>query len=97
MAFMLEANFLGIMLFGWNRITPPIHYLSTMLVAFGANFSIVWILSANSWIQTPAGGIFENGKFVVQDYFRAIANPFMVNSFLHIFFATLEISLFVIG
>ncbi|NER79174.1 MAG: cytochrome ubiquinol oxidase subunit I [Leptolyngbya sp. SIO1D8] len=97
MAFMLEASFLGIMLFGWNRVPPVIHYLSTILVAFGANLSTFWILSANSWLQTPAGGIFVNGKFVVQDYFRAIANPFMVNSFLHMFFATLETSLFVIG
>lgn len=97
MAFMLEASFLGIMLFGWNRVPPAVHYLSTILVAIGANLSTFWILSANSWLQTPAGGIFENGKFIVQDYFQAIANPFMMNSFLHMFFATLETSLFVIG
>jgi cytochrome d ubiquinol oxidase subunit I len=97
MAFMLEASFLGIMLFGWDRVPPVIHWISTILVAFGANLSTFWILSANSWLQTPAGGAFVNGKFVVQDYFQAIANPFMVNSFLHMFFATLETSLFVIG
>ncbi|QUS59399.1 cytochrome ubiquinol oxidase subunit I [Synechocystis sp. PCC 7339] len=97
MAFMLEASFLGIMLFGWDRVPPLIHYLSTILVAIGANLSTFWILSANSWLQTPAGGIFVDGKFVVQDYFAAIANPFMVNSFLHMFFATLETSMFVIG
>ncbi len=97
MAFMLEASFLGIMLFGWERVPPIVHWLSTLLVAIGANLSTFWILSANSWLQTPAGGIFVNGKFVVQDYFRAIANPFMVNSFLHMFLATLETSLFVIG
>ncbi|MGI0484357.1 cytochrome ubiquinol oxidase subunit I [Pantanalinema rosaneae CENA516] len=97
MAFMLEASFLGIMLFGWERVPPVIHLISTILVAFGANLSTFWILSANSWLQTPAGGTFVNGKFVVQDYFQAIANPFMVNSFLHMFFATLETSLFVIG
>lgn len=97
MAFMLEASFLGIMLFGWERVPPAVHWLSTILVAFGANLSTFWILSANSWLQTPAGGIFVNGKFVVQDYFQAIANPFMVNSFLHMFFATFETSLFVIG
>jgi len=97
MAFMLEASFLGIMLFGWERVPPVIHFISTILVAFGANLSTFWILSANSWLQTPAGGQFINGKFVVQDYFQAIANPFMVNSFLHMFFATLETSLFVIG
>lgn len=97
MAFMLEASFLGIMLFGWERVPPLVHWLATILVAFGANLSTFWILSANSWLQTPAGGVFVNGKFVVQDYFKAIANPFMVNSFLHMFFATLETSLFVIG
>ncbi|MEN9224445.1 MAG: cytochrome ubiquinol oxidase subunit I [Thermostichus sp. HHBFW_bins_43] len=97
MAFMLEASFLGIMLFGWERVPPLIHFISTILVAFGANLSTFWILAANSWLQTPAGGAFVDGKFVVQDYFRAIANPFMVKSFLHMFLATLETSLFVIG
>ncbi|MTJ53178.1 cytochrome ubiquinol oxidase subunit I [Anabaena sp. UHCC 0253] len=96
-AFMLEAAFLGIMLFGWERVNPTIHYLSTILVAVGANLSTLWILTANSWMQTPAGGELVDGKFVVHDYFQAILNPFMVNSVLHMFFATLETSLFVIG
>jgi cytochrome d ubiquinol oxidase subunit I len=97
MAFMLEAGFLGIMLFGWERVPPAIHLLSTVMVAFGANLSTFWILVANSWLQTPAGGEFVSGKFVVSDYFEAILNPFMVNSVGHMFFATLETSLFVIG
>ncbi len=97
MAFMLEAGFLGIMLFGWGRVHPVIHYFSTIMVAFGANLSTFWILTANSWMQTPAGGEMVNGKFVVSDYFQAILNPFMLNSVLHMFFATLETSLFVIG
>jgi len=97
MAFMLEAGFLGIMLFGWGRVHPIIHYISTIMVAFGANLSTVWILIANSWLQTPAGGQMVNGKFVVDDYFRAMLNPFALNSILHMFFATLETSLFVIG
>ncbi|MEA5506595.1 cytochrome ubiquinol oxidase subunit I [Halotia wernerae UHCC 0503] len=96
-AFMLEAAFLGIMLFGWERVNPAIHYLATILVAVGANLSTLWILTANSWMQTPAGGEMVNGKFIVHDYFQAILNPFMVNSVLHMFFATLETSLFVIG
>lgn len=96
-AFMLEAAFLGIMLFGWERVNPAIHYLSTILVATGANLSTVWILTASSWMQTPAGGEMVNGKFVVHDYFQAIANPFMPFSVLHMFLATLETSLFVIG
>lgn len=93
-AFMLEAAFLGIMLFGWERVNPIIHYLSTILVAVGANLSTLWILTANSWMQTPAGGELVNGKFIVHDYFQAIVNPFMKNSVLHMFFATLETSLF---
>lgn len=56
MAFMLEAGFLGIMLFGWERVNPVIHYFATIMVAFGANLSTFWILAANSWLQTqPAG------------------------------------------
>ncbi|MEL7524077.1 MAG: cytochrome ubiquinol oxidase subunit I, partial [Cyanobacteria bacterium J06553_1] len=97
MAFALEAGFLAIMLFGWERVPPLMHYFATFMVAIGANLSIFWILSANSWLQTPAGGEFVNGNFVVGDYFQAIFNPFMFNSVLHMFFATLETSLFVIG
>jgi cytochrome bd ubiquinol oxidase subunit I len=97
MAFMLEAGFLGIMLFGWERVNPVIHYFATIMVAFGANLSTFWILAANSWLQTPAGGKMVNGKFVVDDYFQAILNPFMLNSVSHMFLATLETSLFVIG
>jgi cytochrome bd ubiquinol oxidase subunit I len=96
-AFMLEASFLGIMLFGWERVHPLIHYLSTILVAIGANLSTVWILTASSWMQSPAGGEMVNGKFIVHDYFGAIANPFMSKSVMHMFLATLETSLFVIG
>ncbi len=97
MAFMLEAGFLGIMLFGWNRVPGVIHYLSTIMVAFGANLSTFWILTANSWMQTPVGGELVDGKFVVKDYFAAIFNPSMLNSVSHMFLATLETSLFVIG
>jgi len=97
MAFMLEAAFLGIMVFGWQRVNPIMHYVATILVAFGANLSTFWILAANSWMQTPAGGEFVDGKFIVSDYFQAIFNPFMMNSVLHMFFGTLETSLFVIG
>ncbi len=97
MAFMLEAGFLGIMLFGWERVNPKIHYFATIMVAFGANLSTFWILIANSWMQSPAGGEMVSGKFVVDDYFQAMFNPFVAKSVSHMFFATLETSLFVIG
>ncbi|NJO09071.1 MAG: cytochrome ubiquinol oxidase subunit I [Leptolyngbyaceae cyanobacterium SL_1_1] len=96
-SFMLEAAFLGIMVFGWERVNPTIHIVATILVAFGANLSTFWILTANSWMQTPAGGQFNDGIFVVNDYFQAIFNPFMAVSVAHMFLATLETSLFVIG
>ncbi|WP_338429298.1 cytochrome ubiquinol oxidase subunit I [Synechococcus elongatus] len=97
MAFMLEAGFLGIMLFGWNRVPPVIHYLATIMVAFGANLSTFWILAANSWMQTPAGTLLQDGHFQVLDYFRIIFNPFMAVSVSHMFLATLETSLFMVG
>jgi cytochrome d ubiquinol oxidase subunit I len=96
MAFMLEAGFLGIMLFGWNRVPPVVHFLSTVMVAFGANLSVFWILSANSWLQTPAGGTFGAGGFQVQNYFTAINNPFMLRSVLHMSLATVETSMLVV-
>ena len=54
-AFFLESGFLALLLFGWDRIGPRMHFLSTLLVALGAHFSAIWILVANSWMQTPAG------------------------------------------
>jgi len=97
MAFMLEAGFLGIMLFGWNRVPAAIHFLATVMVAFGANLSVFWILSANSWLQTPAGGTFSEGHFHVQNYFAAINNPFMLRSVLHMSLATVETSMLVVA
>ena len=54
-AFFLEASFLGVMLFGWNRVSPRMHFASTIIVAAGTLISAFWILSANSWMQTPQG------------------------------------------
>jgi cytochrome bd-type quinol oxidase subunit 1 len=54
-AFALESAFLGILIFGWNRVSPRVHFLSTVLVALGSMFSALWIVVANSWQQTPAG------------------------------------------
>ncbi len=97
MAFMLEAGFLGIMLFGWMRVPPFIHLLATGMVALGASFSAFWILVANSWMQTPAGIHMENNRVVVDSYFEAIFNKNMPWGVLHMWFACLVTSLFVIG
>jgi cytochrome d ubiquinol oxidase subunit I len=97
MAFMLEAGFLGIMLFGWTRVPRPMHLLATAMVAFGASMSAFWILVANSWMQTPAGGHMQNGRFVVDSYMQAIFNPDMPWGVSHMWVACLETSLFVVG
>lgn len=97
MAFMLEAGFLGVMMFGWNRVPRAMHLVSTALVAFGASMSAFWILVANSWMQTPSGGQMQNGRFVVDSYWNAIFNPDMPWGVSHMWVACLETSLFVIG
>ncbi|MEC4748940.1 cytochrome ubiquinol oxidase subunit I [Methylomicrobium sp. Wu6] len=97
MAFMLEAGFLGIMLFGWSRVPPGIHWLATCMVALGASLSVFWILVANSWMQTPAGIHLDNHRVVVDSYMAAIFNKSMVWSVLHMWFACMTTSLFVIG
>lgn len=97
MAFMLEAGFLGIMLFGWMRVPPVIHLLATSMVALGASLSAFWILVANSWMQTPAGIHLENGRVVVDSYLDAIFNPNMPWGVLHMWFASLTTSLVVVG
>ena len=74
-SFFLEAGFLGIMLFGLHRVGPKLHFFATCMVALGTLLSASWILSANSWMQTPDGVIIENGHVVVTDWFKVVVNP----------------------
>jgi cytochrome bd ubiquinol oxidase subunit I len=74
-AFFLEATFLGVMLFGWNRVPPWLHVFSTIVVAVGTAISAFWILSANSWMQTPAGHEIRNGIALPVDWVAIIFNP----------------------
>ena len=75
-AFFLEAGFLGVMLFGMSRVGKGLHFFATLMVAAGTLFSAFWILSANSWMQTPAGyAINEAGQFVPADWWAVIFNP----------------------
>ncbi len=96
-AFFLEAGFLGIMLFGWERVRRSIHFLATCLVSFGAVLSAFWILAANSWMQTPAGYRVVDGKFMVTDFSTAIFNPSLFARMGHMTFASFETSAFVIA
>lgn len=74
-AFFLEAGFIGIMLFGMNRVSPRLHLLSCVMVALGSVFSAFWILAANSWMQTPAGFAYVDGKFELTSLWDAIFTP----------------------
>jgi cytochrome d ubiquinol oxidase subunit I len=87
-AFFLEAGFLGVMLFGWERVSARMHYLSTILVALGAHFSAVWIVIANSWMQTPAGyqviGEGKEARAVVTDFWQMVFNPSAMERLTHV-------------
>ncbi|HEY8507130.1 MAG TPA: cytochrome ubiquinol oxidase subunit I [Steroidobacteraceae bacterium] len=82
-AFFLEATFLGVMLFGWNRVPPWVHVLSAILVALGTALSGFWILSANSWMHTPAGHEIRDGIAYPVDWLAAIFNPSFPYRFTH--------------
>ena len=86
-AFFLEATFLGVMLFGWNRVTPTFHVAAAVLVAIGTSISAFWILAANSWMQTPAGYAMVNGKADPLDWWAIIFNPSFPYRFAHMFTA----------
>jgi cytochrome d ubiquinol oxidase subunit I len=74
-AFFLEAGFLGIMLFGWQRVSPRAHFGATLMVALGTLISTFWILASNSWMQTPQGFRIADGHVVPVDWFKIIFNP----------------------
>ncbi len=74
-AFFLEAGFLGVMLFGWNKVGPGLHWFSTIMVAIGTLISATWILASNSWMQTPQGFEIVNNVVVPTNWFEVIFNP----------------------
>jgi cytochrome d ubiquinol oxidase subunit I len=74
-AFFLEAGFLGVMLFGWNKVGPGLHFFATVMVALGTLISATWILASNSWMQTPQGFEIINGRVVPVDWLKVIFNP----------------------
>ncbi len=86
-AFFIEAGFLGIMIFGWERVSAKLHYFSTLLVILGVTLSAFWINSANSWMQTPSGAHLEAGKFVVDSFTAVIFNPSVLLRFTHMMLA----------
>lgn len=96
-AFFLEASFLGIMLFGKRRVSNRVHLLATSLVAIGTTFSAFWILSLDSWMQTPAGYTIENGVFQIESWWEIIFNPSFPYRFAHKVLACLLTASFLVA
>jgi cytochrome bd ubiquinol oxidase subunit I len=97
-AFFLESGFLGVMLFGLKRVGPRLHFLATVMVAIGTLISAFWILSANSWMQTPAGyAVNADGQFVAADWLKVIFNPSFPFRLVHMVLAAYLTTALVVG
>lgn len=87
-AFALESGFLGILLFGWNRVSKGVHFFSTIMVALGSIFSALWIVIANSWQQTPTGYVIEGegleARAIITDFWEMVFNPSSIDRFSHV-------------
>jgi cytochrome bd ubiquinol oxidase subunit I len=87
-AFFLESGFIALLLFGWHRVSPAVHFLSTCLVSFGAHFSGVWIVIANAWMQTPSGyrivgeGVKRHAEMT--SWWEVVTNPSVATSLVHV-------------
>jgi len=96
-AFFLEAAFLGVLLFGRDKVTPGTHLFAACMVALGTFISSFWILSANSWLHTPAGVEVINGMYVIRDWSEAIFNPSFPYRFSHMVLASFLTGAFVVA
>src|SRR6201993_2618106 len=97
-AFFLEAGFLGVMLFGLERVGPRLHFLATLMVAIGTLISAFWILSANSWMQTPTGyAVNAGGQFVPADWLKVIFSPSFPYRLVHMVLAAYLTTAMVVG
>ncbi|MCH9625877.1 MAG: Cytochrome bd-II ubiquinol oxidase subunit 1 [Chlamydiales bacterium] len=90
-AFFLESGFLAILLFGWKRVGPKMHFFSTIMVALGAHFSGIWIVAANSWMQTPAGyeivGEGAARHAIMKSWWEVVNNPSTLDRLAHVLIA----------
>ncbi|MFZ0456742.1 MAG: cytochrome ubiquinol oxidase subunit I [Ignavibacteriaceae bacterium] len=88
-AFFLESTFLGLYIFGRERVSKGVHWFAALMVAVGSTISAFWIIVANSWQQTPAGFIIRNGRAELTDFWAAVFNPSTLPRFFHTFDAAL--------
>jgi len=96
-AFFLEAGFLGVMLFGWNRVGPRLHFFATLMVAIGTLISTFWILASNSWMHTPQGYEIIGGRVIPVDWLAVIFNPSFPYRLTHMAVAAFLATAFFVG
>ncbi len=94
LAFFLESTFIGVWIFGWNRISKKLHAVSITIVAFATNLSALWILLANGWQQHPVGYVINNGRAEMVDFMALFTNPNGLGKFFHTVFAGYVIGAF---
>ncbi len=82
-AFFLESVFIGVWIFGWDKLSKKAHLATIWLAAFGTNLSALWILIANGWMQRPVGFIIRNGRAEMNDFLAIVTNPYAIYKFLH--------------
>ncbi len=98
LAFFLESTFLGVWIFGWEKLSKKMHLAAIWLVAIGSNLSALWILIANSFMQQPVGFVIRNGRAEMTDFFALVTNGHVWVQFPHVFFAGITTAaFFVIG
>ncbi|HEX6431138.1 MAG TPA: cytochrome ubiquinol oxidase subunit I [Niastella sp.] len=99
-AFALESGFLGILLFGWNRVSSRVHFFSTLMVFLGSMFSAIWIVVANSWQQTPTGyhivGTGMEARAEITDFWAMVFNPSSVERLIHVWIAAFLAGIFLV-
>ena len=99
-AFALESGFLGILIFGWNRVSPRVHFFSAVMVFLGSMFSAIWIVVANSWQQTPAGfhivGEGMQARAEITDFWAMVFNPSSVQRLIHVWIAAFLTGIFLV-
>jgi len=96
-AFFLESTFMGLYLFGRERVSKGVHWFSSLMVAVGATLSAFWIIAANSWQQTPAGFVVKNGRAELTSFYEAVFNPSTLPRYFHVVAAALVTGAFVMA
>jgi cytochrome d ubiquinol oxidase subunit I len=97
LAFFMESTFIGLWIFGWDRLSKKVHLMCIWLVSLGTMLSALWILAANSFMQEPVGFVMRNGRAEMNDFFALLKNPQLLVEFPHVIFGALATGAFFIG